>query len=155
MTELHLYAKKKFDELCDTYRLQFARLTSDRYRKEYDAIVSNGNEVSEHSFRLPEQVRPLKEPDGDKYFDHFFVDEELGYARIKLDSWERAVIEEESKRDDFVCWLRNPSREKWGLCLRRFDGGAAKDSILTSDHPQCVRNRICRGYSGASSGRPD
>lgn len=123
---LHLYAKKKFDELCDAYRLQFARLTSDRYRKEYDAIVSNGNEVSEHSFRLPEQVRPLKEPDGDKYFDHFFVDEELGYARIKLDSWERAVIEEESKRDDFVCWLRNPSREKWGLCLRRFDGGAAK-----------------------------
>lgn len=124
--KLHLYAKKKFDELCDAYRLQFARLTSDRYRKEYDAIVSNGNEVSEHSFRLPEQVRPLKEPDGDKYFDHFFVDEELGYARIKLDSWERAVIEEESKREDFVCWLRNPSREKWGLCLRRFDGGAAK-----------------------------
>lgn len=123
---LHLYAKKKFNELCDAYRLQFARLTSDRYRKEYDAIVSNGNEVSEHSFRLPEQVRPLKEPDGDKYYDHFFVDEELGYARIKLDSWERAVIEEESKRDDFVCWLRNPSREKWGLCLRRFDGGAAK-----------------------------
>ncbi len=123
---LHLYAKKKFDELCDAYRLQFARLTSDRYRKEYDAIVSNGNEVSEHSFRLPEHVRPLKEPDGDKYFNHFFVDEELGYARIKLDSWEKAVIEEESKRDDFVCWLRNPSREKWGLCLRRFDGGAAK-----------------------------
>lgn len=25
------------------------------------------------------------------------------YAKIKLDSWEKAVIDEESRRDDFVC----------------------------------------------------
>ena len=34
---------------------------------------------------------------------------------INLNSWEKKVIEEEEKRDDFVCWLRNPSRGSWAL----------------------------------------
>lgn len=126
VSKLHLYAKSKFDELSDIYRLQFARLTSDRDRREYDEIISNGNEVSEHSFRLPEQIRPMREPDGDKYYNHFFVDEETGYARIRLDSWEKAVIEEESRRDDFVCWIRNLSRDRRSLCLKRLEGGVIK-----------------------------
>lgn len=123
--KLHLYAKNKFDELSDAYRLQFAHMQVDKYRKQYDAIISNGNEVSEHSFRLPEQIRPIVDKDGDKYFNHFFVNEDTGYAKIKLDSWEKAVIEEEMARHDFVCWIRNPSKG-WGLCLRRIENGAAK-----------------------------
>lgn len=126
VNKLHLYARKKFDEMSDAYRLQFARIATDKDRKQYDDIISNGNEVSEHSFRLPEQIRPLADPAGEKYYNHFFVNEDTGYAKIKLDTWEKAVIEEESKRDDFVCWLRNPSKEKWALCLRRFENGAAK-----------------------------
>ncbi len=54
------------------------------------------------------------------------MDEETGYARIKLDSWEKAVIEEESQRDDFVCWIRNMSRDRRSLCLKRMDGSNAK-----------------------------
>lgn len=126
VNKLHLYAKKKFDEMSDAYRLHFARMTTDKYRKQYDDIISNGNEVSEHSFRLPDQIRPLVDSAGEKYYSHFFVNEDTGYARIKLDSWEKVVIEEESKRPDFVCWLRNPSKEKWALCLRRYESGAAK-----------------------------
>lgn len=114
--KLHLYAKNKFNEMSDTYRLQFAHMQSEKYRKQYDAIISNGNEVSAHSFHLPEQIRPIVDLDGEKYYNHFFVNEEVGYAKIKLDSWEKAVIEEESKRDDFICWIRNPSKG-WGLCL--------------------------------------
>ena len=41
--KLHLYAKDKFNELSDAYRLKFARLIADKYRKQYDAIISNGN----------------------------------------------------------------------------------------------------------------
>lgn len=67
VSKLHLYAKNIFDELSDAYRLHFARLTGDRYRNEYDDIISNGNEVSEHSFHLPEHIRPLVDRDGDKY----------------------------------------------------------------------------------------
>lgn len=29
----------------------------------------------------------------------------------------RALIEEESHRSDFVCWLRNPAKAPWALCL--------------------------------------
>lgn len=69
--KLHLYAKDKFNELSDAYRIKFARLIADKYRKQYDAIISNGNEVSAHSFRLPEQIRPLVDRDGEKYYNHF------------------------------------------------------------------------------------
>lgn len=123
--KLHLYAKDKFNELSDAYRLRFAQLVADKYRKQYDAIISNGNDVSVHSFRLPEQIRPLVDKDGEKYYNHFFVNEETGYAKIKLDTWEKAVIAEEMQRDDFVCWIRNPSRS-WGLCLKRLENGVVK-----------------------------
>lgn len=36
---------------------------------------------------------------------------------MKLNSWEAGVIEEEEKRPDFVCWIRNPSRASWALCI--------------------------------------
>ena len=140
--KLHLYAKNKFNEMSDTYRLQFAHMQSEKYRKQYDAIISNGNEVSAHSFHLPEQIRPIVDLDGEKYYNHFFVNEEVGYAKIKLDSWEKAVIEEESKRDDFICWIRNPSKG-WGLCLQRLENG-----IVKGFYPDflIIRNVVGIGY---------
>lgn len=123
--KLHLYARNKFNELSDAYRLQFAHVQDDKYRKQYDAIISNGNEVSAHSFHLPEQIRPIVDQDGEKYYNHFFVNEDTGYARIKLDTWEKAVIDEEKQLSDFVCWIRNPSRG-WGLCLQRLENGIVK-----------------------------
>ena len=121
--KLHLYAREKFNKLSDDYRLKFATMT-DKYRKQYDSIISNGNEVSGHSFHLPEQICPIVDKDGEKYYNHLFVNED-GYAKIKLDSWEKAVIDEESKQPDFVCWLRNPSNS-WGLCLKRIENDMVK-----------------------------
>lgn len=140
--KLHLYAQNKFNVLSDEYRLHFALMQSDRIRKQYDAIISNGNEVSAHSFHLPEQIRPIVDQDGEKYYNHFFVNEEVGYAKIKLNSWEKAVIDEESKRDDFVCWIRNPSNG-WGLCLQRLENG-----IVKSFYPDflIIRNIAGIGY---------
>lgn len=122
---LQLYAQNKFNKLSDAYRLKFAHMKSEKYRKEYDAIISNGNDVSEHSFRLPEQIDQKVDADGEKYYNHFFVNEETGYAKIKLDSWEKAVIEEESQRSDFVCWIRNLPKDR-GLCLKRYENGIVK-----------------------------
>ena len=51
------------------------------------------------------------------------MNEETGYARIKLNTWEQPVIEEESRRSDFICWLRNPSGAKWALRLKRDEDG--------------------------------
>lgn len=67
--------------------------------------------------RLPETIGAFEDRDGEDYENHLYVDDETGKAKIKLNGWEEAVLTEEMKRPDFVCWLRNQSKAKWGLCL--------------------------------------
>ena len=52
------------------------------------------------------------------------------------------MIEEESKRDDFICWIRNPSKG-WGLCLQRLENG-----IVKGFYPDflIIRNVVGIGY---------
>lgn len=115
MQQLHDYAKEKFHQLNDDNRRKTVHLP-EKFKKKYDDIVSDGDPVSKHNFRLPEQIRVPKEYDGEVYWDHLFVDNS-GTAVINLNGWERKVIREERGRDDFICWLRNPSRGSWALCI--------------------------------------
>ena len=115
MQQLHDYAKKKFHQLNDDNRRKTVHLP-EKFKKKYDDIVSDGDLVSKHNFRLPELIRVPKEYDGEVYWDHLFVDNS-GTAVINLNGWERKVIREERGRDDFICWLRNPSRGSWALCI--------------------------------------
>lgn len=115
IAKLNNYAKETYHELNDKYRRYMTKLT-DSYRKQYDRIVSDGDVVSKHNFRLPETITVAHDTDGKIYYDHLFVNDE-GFAKIKLNDWEAGVLEEESKRDDFICWLRNPSRASWSLCI--------------------------------------
>ena len=85
-------------------------------KKQYDSIVSDSDTVSKHNFSLPETISVRLEEDGEEYDNHLFADEN-GLARIKLNGWEQGVLEEEMKSDDFVCWIRNPSRGSWSLCI--------------------------------------
>ena len=115
MQQLHDYAKEKFHQLNDDNRRKTVHLP-EKFKKKYDDIVSDGDLVSKHNFRLPELIRVPKEYDGEVYWDHLFVDNS-GTAVINLNGWERKVIREERSRDDFICWLRNPSRGSWALCI--------------------------------------
>ena len=72
--------------------------------------------MSKHNFALPETISARIEEGGKEYDNHLFADEN-GIAKIKLNNWEEGVLEEEIKRDDFVCWLRNTSRAPWALCI--------------------------------------
>lgn len=117
ISKLHQYAEQKFHDLNDNYRRYIATIESDRIRRQYDSIVSDGDIVSKHNFRLPETIQVPHDADGKEYRDHLFVSEETGTAKLKLNTWEAGVIEEEEKRDDFVCWIRNPSRGSWALCI--------------------------------------
>ena len=60
-------------------------------------------------------------------------------SKIKLNGWEEALIAEESKRADFVCWLRNPARAAWALCLPYDIGGEKKsfypDFMIVRSNP--------------------
>ena len=114
---LHTYAEAKFHSLNDTYRRYIARIDSDRFRRQYDSIVSDGDLVSKHNFRLPETIQVAHEDGGKEYSNHLFVNANTGTAVMKLNGWEEGVIAEEEKNPDFVCWLRNPSRKSWSLCI--------------------------------------
>jgi len=115
MDSLNTYAKKKFHELNDENRRKTVSLP-EKYKKKYDDIVSDGDIISKHNFRLPETIRMPREQQGIAYTNHLFVDNS-GTAVINLNGWEQKVIAEEQKQDDFVCWIRNPSRGSWALCI--------------------------------------
>lgn len=115
IANLNRYAEKKFHELNDKYR-RYVVGKSEKCRKQYDDIVANSDIVSKHNFTLPEMVSVKIEPTGKKYDNHLFAYAD-GIAQIKLNGWESGLIDEESRRSDFVCWLRNPPREKWSMCM--------------------------------------
>ena len=109
------YAKNEYHNLIDTYRRQVTRL-DDKGQKRFNSIVADGDEISQHNFRLPENINVSLEQNGQKYKKHLFVDEKCE-ATFNLNGWERKLLEEEMKREDFVCWLRNPARKPWALCV--------------------------------------
>lgn len=115
MDVLNKYAQQKFHDLNDANRRRTVSLP-EKFKKKYDAIVSDGDIISKHNFRLPETIRIPHETEGKLYNNHLFVDDS-GTALINLNGWERKVIAEEEQQKDFVCWLRNPSRGSWALCI--------------------------------------
>lgn len=117
MNRLYRFAEDRFHELNDQYRRHIAVRDEEKIQRDYDKIVSGGDAVSKHNFRLPETISVRNEIDGKAYTKHLFVDEKTGTANFRLNSWENGVIEEEEKRSDFVCWIRNPSRGAWALCI--------------------------------------
>lgn len=117
MKQLHLYAEKRFHELNDKYRRYIATVDSDQIRRRYDTIVSDGDIVSKHNFRLPETIQIPHDSDGVEYRNHLFVNDDTGKVKLKLNTWEAGVIAEEEKQEDFVCWIRNPQRAPWALCI--------------------------------------
>ncbi len=115
LNQLQIYARDKFHQLNDEYR-RYMITVDESFRLQYGRIVSDGDQVSKHNFRLPERIQAEYISGGEKYSDHLFVNDE-GFAKIKLNDWEAGVLKEEQQREDYVCWLRNPPRKSWALCI--------------------------------------
>lgn len=141
MNALNDYAQQKFHDLNDANRRRTVSLP-EKFKKKYDDIVSDGDIISKHNFRLPETIRVPHEMEGVLYRNHLFVDDS-GTALINLNGWERKVIAEEEQHEDFVCWLRNPSRGSWALCIPYEIDGEKKPTypdflIIRRDGPDYV-----------------
>ena len=138
MRQLNNYAEKKFHALNDQFR-KYVVSKSEKCRKQYSDIIADGDVISKHNFTLPETISARVENGGKDYTDHLFANEE-GIATIKLNSWEDAILEEERKRPDFVCWLRNLSRQSWSLCIKYEMEGVTKatypDFIIIRKDPE-------------------
>lgn len=98
------------------YRAMSKGLNAPRTFQLYFEIAADSDIVSKHNFSLPGTISVRIDGDGKEYYNHLFADDE-GIAKIKLNNWEAGVLAEESKRPDFICWLRNPSKAKWSLCI--------------------------------------
>lgn len=127
MDLLHNYARSRFHDINDANRRRITGLT-ERYRKKYDSIVSDGDIISKHNFRLPETISIERSNVGEAYTDHLFVDNATGKAVINLNNWEKAVLQAERGRSDYICWLRNPPRKSWSLCIP-YEQNAEKKSM--------------------------
>lgn len=117
MNKLHTYAQQRFHRLNDDYRRHIATSVDEKVRRQYDTIVSDGDVVSKHNFRLPETIQVPHEAGGKAYQDHLFVSDATGIAILKLNTWESGTLAEEQAQDGFVCFIRNPSRGAWSLCI--------------------------------------
>lgn len=115
--KLNEYSKEKLREFSSKYRVSVANHSSEECKQRYRRIMMDSTEVSEQNFTIPERITIKMEPDGNEYSNHLLAEENTGVARIKLNGWEAALIKEESMQDDFVCWLRNPAKASWALCL--------------------------------------
>ena len=119
------YAKSKLREFSRKYRVAVAN-RSDACKKKYREIMADSAVVSEQLFGIPENISVREDPDGIEYENHLLASPDTGIAKIKLNGWEASLIEEESHRSDFVCWLRNQARASWALCLPYDIGGEKK-----------------------------
>lgn len=132
------YAKNKLREFSRQYRVAVAN-RSDACKKKYREIMADSAIVSEQLFAIPENISVKEDPDGKEYENHLLAAPDTGIARIKLNGWETELIEEESRRSDFICWLRNPSRAVWALCLPYDIGGEKKsfypDFLIIRSNP--------------------
>ncbi len=117
MNKLHTYAQQRFHRLNDDYRRYIATSVDEKVRRQYDTIVSDGDVVSKHNFRLPETIQVPHEAGGEEYRNHLFVNDTTGIAILKLNTWETGTLAEEQAQDDFVCFICNPSRGAWSLCI--------------------------------------
>ncbi len=117
MGRLMKYAETQYHHLIDVYRSRIRTLT-EQQRAKYKNIVNDGDSVSSTDFYLPQTIDryPMAE-DGLLYTNHLYVDEATRGVKIKLNGWEAGLLKEEEKDKDFVCWLRNPDRRSWSLCI--------------------------------------
>lgn len=89
-------------------------------RQPYEDILGLAAEPEKTKVRHPDTVRSKKSDV--TWSKHLYVDEDGNYPD-KLGTWEAKTIEEEMGRDDFVAWLRNPSRKPWSLRVPYKSGG--------------------------------
>ena len=124
--KLHEFAKSEYHKLNDAYRQKTTKLQSDVLKTQYRNIVRDSAEISNIPFFLNDNIFFRNAEDGKEYDDHLFVNEETGKVKIKLNTWESAVIEEEEKREDFRCWYRNPTKGENSLALYHRHNGVLK-----------------------------
>ncbi|MCD8385712.1 MAG: DEAD/DEAH box helicase family protein [Bacteroidales bacterium] len=113
--KLQNWAEVEFHNLKDAHRMNIVK-AEQKVKEKFEKILKDGDAVSELIWNIPYDIVIPTDKDGELFADHLYVDGN-GNAQFKLNNWERAVLTEERKNPDFVCWLRNVDRKPWALCI--------------------------------------
>jgi hypothetical protein len=97
-------------EMLDQFRVQILN-TVGATRDAYTRVQEQTSSLETSAVRLRQNERAAtKDRNGEdlpRYTGHVFADGQ-GVFPVDLNDWERAVIEAEIARDEFVAWYRNP-----------------------------------------------
>jgi type III restriction enzyme len=119
LSRLESTARSQTEVWLDSHDAAIDALPEGR-RQPYEDILGLAAEPEKTKVRPPDTVRSKKSDV--TWSKHLYVDEHENYPD-KLGTWEAKTIEEEMGRDDFVAWLRNPSRKPWSLRVPYKSGG--------------------------------
>ena len=112
------YAETRFHGLNDDYRRYIATIDSENSRKATSMIsFPIWRSCKQAQFPFAGTIQVPHEVGGKEYRDHLFVSDITSVATVKLNTWEARLLKRKKNERDFVCWIRNPSRGSWALCI--------------------------------------
>jgi type III restriction enzyme len=110
---------ERINALFETHKNAIKKLKSSE-REQYNKVREIAKDSEAFEFVPPNEVIVTIDKSEaraySEYHKHLYVREDGKYL-AKLNSWEKAVIEEEIARDEVVGWLRNYERKSWALSL--------------------------------------
>lgn len=106
-------AANKFSGLWATHKSVIKALPSAE-RDRLQALMQASGKPVQHDWELPERI--VEKKDEDVWEKHLFCNAE-GEFSLKLNGWEKTVLQQFMQERDFVGWLRNTPRKDWALCI--------------------------------------
>lgn len=119
LVSVETLAKEEFDRMWESHRSAIRKLpTGERAR--FQRLLQSSGKAVVHEWELPEKIVERKGPQ--KWEKHLFIDAEEQFE-TDLNTWEVDFIKWAMEQKDFYCWLRNPDRRDWALCIPYEMGG--------------------------------
>lgn len=117
--ELERVAEEKFEQLYKRNKKKIAKLTASE-QEHYNRLLGAGDKPAEIMRTMPPEIAVRKEDATWK--GHLYADENGDFI-AKLNTWEKAVIEDAMKQPGFVGWMRNFDRKDWSIAIPYDDRG--------------------------------
>ena len=102
-----------FDAMWNKHKAAIQQLPASN-RKRFQSLIQAAGEAALQTWELPAQIVEKKE--GDVWEKHLFCMAGGGFS-AKLNGWEKELLEQEMKKENFVAWLRNLPRREWAFCI--------------------------------------
>ena len=113
LDDIEQFAGQVFDETYNTNRRAIQQLPQ-TVQEKYDRLLSSGSSATPIQWRAPFSIDFNYNDESTPYDNHLYVDES-NIVKVKLNTWESGVLNEEASRTDFVTWLRNIDRKPWSI----------------------------------------